>query len=297
MRKSIVVSLLVVISAMCLFTGCGPTLYGLSNVTEDIFASYDSSNLYPEIMDSDDLYFYDLYENSDSSDVENDTQNNEQNMNISLMDRDERIAEFVPSTYTYKEVCFAWESYSSHLNWTWNVPLWEEMYQYYSNLERYYQPCDFEYYINDEWNSQICKSLAESIVNTAMEKGMSKRNAVMEVVAFVQTITYEYDLTEDGEACEYPKYPIETLMEGRGDCEDSTILLATMLKELGYSVALVHFEGHIMLGIAGDPTEIGTYFMVDGTNYYVMETTYPGWKWGQLPEDYYGESAYVYVIY
>lgn len=50
---------------------------------------------------------------------------------------------------------------------------------------------------------------------------------------------------------EYPKYPVETLVEG-GDCEDKSILLAAILRAMGYRTALLVFSGnpgHIAVGV------------------------------------------------
>jgi hypothetical protein len=41
---------------------------------------------------------------------------------------------------------------------------------------------------------------------------------------------------------ETPKLPGETLLEGGGDCEDLTILLASMLKAAGLKVSLIYFN-------------------------------------------------------
>jgi len=170
------------------------------------------------------------------------------------------------------------------------------MYQYYSSLERYYAPSEFYHYVKDDYNAQYCKQLAEKIVNTATKNGMSEREAVFEVVSFVQGITYASDVDSTGKLIEYPKYPIETLMDKKGDCEDVAILLATMLRELGYGVALIHYEGHIMLGLWGTENEDGYYFNVDGKRYYVLETTAYGWDMGNLPTEYENQKAYVYVM-
>ncbi len=224
------------------------------------------------------------------------TTDNSSNKVTNVVNADTRKPNFKATTYNYTNVSFKWGSYSRNSTWTWDYPAWNEMYEHYSSLDRYYQPADYHYYINDAWNASICKSLATSIVNTAKASGYSDREALFELVAFVQSIPYQYDKDSKAQAADYPKYPIETLMEGAGDCEDSSILLATMLKELGYGVAIIYYPGHIMVGIAGADNEVGTHFTVDGVKYFVMETTVYGWKWGQLSNKYEGESAYVYVV-
>lgn len=60
-----------------------------------------------------------------------------------------------------------------------------------------------------------------------------------------QNITYE---TESGE---YPKFPIETLYDGVGDCEDVAILGASILHVHGYNVSLVKNNGHMVIEAEG----------------------------------------------
>lgn len=80
------------------------------------------------------------------------------------------------------------------------------------------------------------------------------------VLAFVQ-INYDYppnngtsfpgDKTIYGEK-EYYAYPMETIMRGVGDCEDTSILTATLLKIAGYSTALGLLPGHAIVGVVID---------------------------------------------
>jgi hypothetical protein len=60
----------------------------------------------------------------------------------------------------------------------------------------------------------------------AEERGLNKDQTMRMVISFVQQLEYQ---PENGE---YPKYPVETLAERGGDCEDTSILLAAMLLSL-----------------------------------------------------------------
>ncbi|MBD3249626.1 hypothetical protein GF336_06290 [Candidatus Woesearchaeota archaeon] len=91
------------------------------------------------------------------------------------------------------------------------------------------------------------------------------------------------------------KTPIETIVEGCGDCEDLSILAGSMLAaakiDFAY-IAVPAYEdknAHILVGIAGDFK--GESFSHKGKKYYAAETTgtrWPGkpagWKIGQLPD-------------
>jgi hypothetical protein len=64
----------------------------------------------------------------------------------------------------------------------------------------------------------------------------------------VQSLPYETNGTLTA-----PKFPIETYVDGRGDCDDKSLLLAGLLAREGYSVALFYFkpESHMAVGVKG----------------------------------------------
>jgi hypothetical protein len=81
----------------------------------------------------------------------------------------------------------------------------------------------------------------------------------------------------------YPKYPVETLVHGQGDCEDGSILLAALLNESGYNAVLLLLPEarHMVIGVA-DMAVRGTTVIYDGVDYYTVETTQAGWDVGEL---------------
>ena len=103
---------------------------------------------------------------------------------------------------------------------------------------------------------------------------------------------YEDDLTYKG-VIEYPKYPIETLFDQGGDCEDSAVLLAKMLKLLGYGAVLLVSEDHMAVGLQ---TSSNGNLSLDGIQYYYIETTEPGWRIGDVPNDMVGVGMSVLYI-
>lgn len=103
------------------------------------------------------------------------------------------------------------------------------------------------------------------------------------VLSFVQSLPYTHDDVTTGYD-EFRRYAIETLIEGGGDCEDTTILAAAILSGLGESTALIFTPGHIALGVSGDFK--GTAVAYKDTNYYYCETTGTGWTVGTVPAAY-----------
>jgi hypothetical protein len=100
------------------------------------------------------------------------------------------------------------------------------------------------------------------------------------VLAFAQRFEYALD-TEDKGVLEYPKFPLETMVEDRGDCEDHAILAAACLVRLGYEVRLVSLEygagpGHMALAVAGAEELPDAFALRDpasGRRFYYCEVT------------------------
>ncbi len=111
-------------------------------------------------------------------------------------------------------------------------------------------------------------------------------NAPAFILSFVQSLDYLDDYETTGYQ-EYPKYPVETLMDKGGDCEDVAALYASLMGALGYDTALIYIPttattAHMMVGITGDFTGAGLYDD-QHTKYFIAECTAKGWKIGDIP--------------
>jgi hypothetical protein len=93
-----------------------------------------------------------------------------------------------------------------------------------------------------------------------------------------------------------PKYPVETLVDLGGDSEDTSILTAAILHEMGYDVALIFFEDlkHVIVGVGPGGGIFGTYYESHGTRYFFLETTGDGWKVGEKPTILDPEQIHIY---
>ena len=125
-------------------------------------------------------------------------------------------------------------------------------------------------------------ALAQWLRREAEGRAFSQVDEASCSLAMVQSIPYLLDEASTGQA-EYPKYPVETLYDFAGDCEDSSILAAAVLKSLGYDTVLLHLPGHIALGIAGAEGIQGSFIRHQGRKYFYCETTGRGWQIGELP--------------
>ena len=108
----------------------------------------------------------------------------------------------------------------------------------------------------------------------------SKQDRINFVLSFVQSLPYTLDTVSTGYD-EFRRYAIETLIDGGGDCEDTTILVAAILHGLGEKTVLIFTPGHIAIGVSGNFS--GASVTYNGTEYYYCETTGTGWTVGDLP--------------
>lgn|GEM_PF-1785072 len=181
----------------------------------------------------------------------------------------------------YIEVNYTWDYGRDH--WSYKLSIPESLYNYYKTIDRK-KIKSYGYYVTDPTDDEYLSSLAEKFREAAKKGNYSDYDMVKNIIFFVQNLNYVDDKVGTGYD-EYPKFPLETLADEGGDCEDSAILLASLLRELGYGTVLVQFEDHMGVGLKGEETIPGSYFEVDGDRYYYVETTSPGWDIGEVPEE------------
>lgn len=208
---------------------------------------------------------------------------------------DSRVSTYKGTNPDYQAVKYTWKMSDGREAYaTFYVDY--NAYTYYHSLDRYYAFDDYMNYINDEYSQAAVKAIVESLRDLQKKAGLSNDEVMFEAINLVQSaIAYEYDSVGTGEV-DYPKYPIETLVERKGDCEDSAILLAAIVKELGYGCILMYFEGHMAVGILGEDNLVGGNLTVDGKKYFYVETTGTGWELGQIPDGYSNDNYKGYLL-
>jgi len=140
---------------------------------------------------------------------------------------------------------------------------------------------DYSFYVTNNKDNHILQAILDQLEEDAARCGFSELDKVNFILSFVQSLYYSSDRLIGYD--EYPRYPIETLVEG-GDCEDKAILAAALLYQMGYRVVLILFPGHAAVGIRWDQfIPNARYYWVDGHRYYYLETTTPSWEIGQIP--------------
>ena len=141
--------------------------------------------------------------------------------------------------------------------------------------------------LKDSVMAPYTERIADLLINAYKEKNsrMDAKDYLDYLLAFTQYIPYQTD-----EEClgytEYWKFPLETLFDNGGDCEDTSILFIAVayvsMEKLGfdYDLALQILPGHMsvavrMPSVSGETNPLG---------YLYGETTAKGYRIGIIPE-------------
>lgn len=160
----------------------------------------------------------------------------------------------------------------------------EDKYHYYKNKQRI--PSHEQWGAYATPHDPVIQTIAQDVADTSLTTG---EHRIYAAINFVEFMTYQYDI-EFNSNPEYPKYPIETIVDGRGDCEDTSFLMASVLEALGIDTIILLFSDHAAVGVACDGCT-GTYYIYKGKNYFFLETTgyEDNWElggiWGNYSEE------------
>jgi hypothetical protein len=178
-----------------------------------------------------------------------------------------------------------------------------------------------------QYNDPIIQEVLTQLIEISHDYSINWYGMIRNLVA---QIVYVDDAFSGWD--EYPKYPIETLVDGGGDCEDTSILLASLLRgfqwrwqtalketsrahdldDLKVSLLVLPDAGHVATGYwvpefnqIFDPTykyygvlDTARYLDDDGQFYCYIETTSNDYAPCEMPEQILSEDqeAYIYPI-
>ncbi|MFX0140224.1 MAG: hypothetical protein ACFFDN_41675 [Candidatus Hodarchaeota archaeon] len=128
------------------------------------------------------------------------------------------------------------------------------------------------------------------------------------LLSFTQAIGYKEEIFD------LAQYPMETIFN-QGDCEDLSILFGSLVVSLGFEAIITvidYFDedkgewfGHagVCVYLNFTPTQHASYppshsYIIDSKDYWICETTYQGWRIGELPTfnpSYYNILAYEFI--
>ena len=199
----------------------------------------------------------------------------------------------------YFEVEHSWKYNGKDCSITLNIST--DLYDYYRNerehLAYVYQfndgevPPNYYSFMLSEHDRPLMHALAQEFSRYAL----TEKDQIELALSFVQSLPYAFD-SDSKDEDEYVRYPVETLVDGCGDCEDKVALLVALLYEMDKDFVLLVMPEHMALGVHCDEIEGHRYLLYQGKKYYFMETTMPNWQIGQVPEDYFGTEVEVVPV-
>jgi len=196
--------------------------------------------------------------------------------------------EYTPpkTTATYRNIPKHFEWDYGYGSWTYDIAIPSQNYQYYLNKLR--QDAMSTYYLT--YDDSTIMAIAKTLSEKAEEEKFSKTEFA---AAFIQSLNYVPD--EQIGYDEYPKFPVETLVEETGDCEDMSYLTASIILAMGIDTVLIVFDNHMAVGVWCSNCH-GTYYELDERQYFYLETTGEGYGLGDIPDEYDGQKARIIKI-
>lgn len=187
-----------------------------------------------------------------------------------------------------------------HLQWSFKGETFNFKSQFAKEDCEYYrnrphpQGDTYTVYATDQVDDPYITKLANQFQQWMNQMDLNQVDRVNFVAAFTQSLTGVASDTV-ANADNYPQYPLETMIEQKGDCEDAAILAAALLKELDYEVVFIRIEGHLGLGVVCEEGE-GSIYYENGIEYIYLETTAQGWELGQIPPQYFSSEYEIFSL-
>lgn len=183
---------------------------------------------------------------------------------------------------------FAWTYAGTEYAWALSLPR-----PYFRAHRRRHRQYTYGSYVADTFTQHVVAGLCRPIERKANKRGFSRAELIRFASAFVQHLPYTPDDVST-DFSNYPRYPIETLVDETGDCEDSSLLLAAILHGLGYEVGLLEFPTHLAVGVV--EADLPTNLTFDGVGYTYIEATGTGWAPGRVPPKYRNVDATLHRV-
>lgn len=195
---------------------------------------------------------------------------------------------------------YSWTIFGT--NFTLNMEIPRSLYDSYKSKTRIstLSPSVYSLYVSHPDDDEYILRIADAIKSMSQAKGFTADQYSKSIIQFVRSITYSTDI-ETTAFDEYPKYPIETLVDSKGDCEDSAILLASIMQVGGFSPVLLITKpsvipGHAAVGVAGEGSPDLVYYQYEGKKYTYIESTSSNLGIGQIPKPFKADDFQVVAL-
>ena len=151
-------------------------------------------------------------------------------------------SEIITKNYSFNYILLG-ENNGKRIDIKVEVP--KDLYLYYQNQNHIFSANFNNITSFITYDDLVIKNIAHQIEQLNKSQNF---NPIAVAYQLVSQIVYTSDKFSIKGWDEYPKYPIETIIERSGDCEDTTFLMAALLKALNLGDPwLVRFDDHIGL--------------------------------------------------
>jgi len=153
-------------------------------------------------------------------------------------------------------------------------------------------------YVSYELLEGAANEIAAFVHEAAASNGFTTAfERIQFALSFVQRLPYVTDAVTSGYD-DYTQFIMETLTGLAGDCEDTSILFASILESepFNYNAVLLEPPGHMAVGLLMEKDFDGFSYIHDGRQYFYVETTTESWGIGQIPDEYRETKARIYDV-
>ena len=168
------------------------------------------------------------------------------------------------------KMTYVWNFDSYNQSYRAEIPI--ELLEYYRAKPHNFS--EYQRYALSDYDREVIRHFAAAFKENGRRHKHTDDQIAMNIITFAYTLPYTSDLETAGVA-DYPRYPIETLVEG-GDCEDRAILISALLYELGIENIIIQLENHAAVGLKDNGNYTGKYYDYNGTRYYYAEVSEGG---------------------
>lgn len=190
-------------------------------------------------------------------------------------------------TRSGNKITYTWK-YKDHLYsfWVEYVAGYHYMQSVYNDCIRNLAPIN-QFIWADPFQNSL-KPVAGMLKKMAKEQGVSPADLAL---SFVQALPY------DNRNNHLQRFAAETLIDCRGDCSDTSVLLAGLFTEM--NLDCVFFEiparNHMAVGLWSERS--GVHVMHNRRKYVFCETTGTGWEIGTCSDNMLGVNYYIHSAY
>lgn len=167
------------------------------------------------------------------------------------------------------------------------------------SLHEYYVEKSHRLISNNDFAQFVTPYAFKPLADSLWEIYMDDEDFANGVLMIVHQIQYEESRP--------PKYPVETVVDNKGDCDLFSCVAASIMKAGGLDVVLLYYESeaHMNIGVSlphppRDTSKRVDYVIHNGARFYMAECTggnwQSGWRVGECPESLKNASVQVITL-